>query len=144
MSVIMPELAGKRLELLKEIIPKLSRVAHSGGAAHKLFVKEAQEAAERFGMKFWPLIINSGSPGDRRRVLSNDQGAGWRADHLAALYYRSWTGPKDCGSRSEEPLGDSLGRQSVCRGRGLDVLWARSETAVPARRYLRRQDPQRR
>jgi putative tryptophan/tyrosine transport system substrate-binding protein len=60
MSTIMPELAGKRLELLKEIIPKLSRVAflaHSGGAAHKLFVKEAQEATERFGMKFQPLII---------------------------------------------------------------------------------------
>ena len=60
MSSIMPELAGKSLELLSEIVPKLSRVAflaHSGDPAHKLFVKEAQEAAERFGMKFQPLVI---------------------------------------------------------------------------------------
>ena len=59
---IMPELAGKRLELLREIVPKLSRVAflaHGGDPAHKLFVKEAQEAAERFGMKFQPLVIGA-------------------------------------------------------------------------------------
>jgi putative ABC transport system substrate-binding protein len=60
MSNIMPELAGKRLELLREVLPKLSRVAflaHGGDPAHKLFVKEAQEAAERFGMKFQPVVI---------------------------------------------------------------------------------------
>jgi putative tryptophan/tyrosine transport system substrate-binding protein len=62
MSGMMPELAGKRLELLREVLPKLSRVsflAYRGGTAHKLFVKEAQEAAERFGMKFQPVIIGS-------------------------------------------------------------------------------------
>jgi putative ABC transport system substrate-binding protein len=60
MSNIMPELAGKRLELLSEIVPKLARVAflaHRGDSAHKLFVDEAREAAERFGMKFQPLVI---------------------------------------------------------------------------------------
>jgi putative ABC transport system substrate-binding protein len=59
---IMPELAGKRLELLKEVLPKLSRVAflaYGRGPAHKLFVKEAQQAAERFGMKFQPLVITA-------------------------------------------------------------------------------------
>jgi putative tryptophan/tyrosine transport system substrate-binding protein len=62
MSLIMPELAGKRLELLREILPKLSRVAflaHGGDPAHRLFVKEAQEAAERFGMEFHPMVIGS-------------------------------------------------------------------------------------
>lgn len=60
MSAVMPELAGKRLELLREILPKLSRVAflaHGGDPAHKLFVKDAQEAAATFGMKFHPLVI---------------------------------------------------------------------------------------
>ena len=60
MAGIAPELAGKRLELLREVLPKLSRVAflaHSGDPAHKLFVNEAQEAAERFRMKFYPVII---------------------------------------------------------------------------------------
>jgi putative tryptophan/tyrosine transport system substrate-binding protein len=62
MSSMMPELAGKRLELLKEVLPKLSRVAflaYGADAAHKLFVKEAQDAAERFGMKFQPVIIGT-------------------------------------------------------------------------------------
>jgi len=60
MSNIMPELAGKRLELLREILPKLSRVAflaHGGDPAHKLFVKEAQDAARQFGMTFQPVVI---------------------------------------------------------------------------------------
>src|SRR5262245_8120287 len=62
MSAMMPELAGKRLELLREVLPKLSRVAllaHGVDPAHKLIVKEAQEAAERFGMKFQPVIIGA-------------------------------------------------------------------------------------
>jgi putative ABC transport system substrate-binding protein len=49
-SNINPELAGKRLELLSEIIPKLSRVAflaYGGDPAHKLFLKEAHDAAEK-------------------------------------------------------------------------------------------------
>ena len=60
MSNIMPELAGKRLELLREILPNLSRVAflaHGGDTAHKLFVKEAQVAADGFRMKLQPLVI---------------------------------------------------------------------------------------
>jgi ABC-type uncharacterized transport system substrate-binding protein len=48
LSGIMPELAGKRLELLRELFPKLSRLAflaYGGDPAHGLFVKEAQDAA---------------------------------------------------------------------------------------------------
>jgi hypothetical protein len=46
--MIMPELAGKRLELLREILPKLSRLAflaYGPDPAPKLFVKQAQDAA---------------------------------------------------------------------------------------------------
>jgi putative ABC transport system substrate-binding protein len=59
-SNINPELTGKRFELLREIVPKLSRVAflgHSGDPGHKLFLKETQAAAERFGKKFQALLI---------------------------------------------------------------------------------------
>jgi putative tryptophan/tyrosine transport system substrate-binding protein len=61
-SGIMPELAGKRLELLRELFPKLSRLAflaYGGDPAHGLFVKEAQDAAQSFGMQFQSLVIAS-------------------------------------------------------------------------------------
>jgi len=61
-SLIMPELAGKRIELLKEVLPKLSRVAflaYGPGPGNRLFVKDAQESVERFGMKFQLVVIES-------------------------------------------------------------------------------------
>ena len=61
LSTMAPELAGKRLELLREIVPKLSRVAflaHRSDPAHRQFIKEAHEAAERFGIMFQPLVTD--------------------------------------------------------------------------------------
>jgi putative ABC transport system substrate-binding protein len=60
MSNIMPELASKRLGLLREILPKLSRVAflaYGPDPAHPLFVKQAQEAAQSFKIRFQPLVL---------------------------------------------------------------------------------------
>ena len=62
MTNILPELAEKRLGLLREVLPKLSRVAflaYGPGPAHKLFVKEAQDAAQSFKMRFQPLVLTS-------------------------------------------------------------------------------------
>src|SRR5262245_32339101 len=59
-SLQSPELSGKRLELLKEIVPKLSRVAflvHGRDPGHRLFLKEAQDASEGLGMKIQPLAV---------------------------------------------------------------------------------------
>jgi ABC-type uncharacterized transport system substrate-binding protein len=54
MATLRPELSGKQLELLKEILPKLSRVAYFGtstnpGNAEAL--KETELAARTFGVK---------------------------------------------------------------------------------------------
>ena len=60
LSLQSPELSGKRLELLKEVIPKLSRVAflvHGQDPGHRLFVKEAQDAGQSLGMQIEPLAV---------------------------------------------------------------------------------------
>ena len=59
-SSIMPEFAGKRLELLREILPKLSRVAflaHAGDPSHPQFIKELQDAAESARLQVQPMVV---------------------------------------------------------------------------------------
>jgi putative ABC transport system substrate-binding protein len=57
---IMSDLAGKRLELLKEAFPKLSRVAHlspfagTAGAGH---LKETEAAARALGVGLQPMEV---------------------------------------------------------------------------------------
>ena len=62
LSILAPELSGKMLELLKEIVPKLSRVAVLGtstqpGSAQML--EEVEKAAKVFGVKLQYLDILS-------------------------------------------------------------------------------------
>jgi putative ABC transport system substrate-binding protein len=59
-SMMMPELAGKGLELLREVAPKLSRVAylaHGDDPSHRLFLKETGDAGRRLGVRVQPVII---------------------------------------------------------------------------------------
>lgn len=60
LSLMAPELAGKRLELLREVLPRVARVAFLASGRDpdgRLFVEEVQDAAERFGMQIQPLVI---------------------------------------------------------------------------------------
>jgi putative tryptophan/tyrosine transport system substrate-binding protein len=62
MSSRNPELAGKRFELLRALLPPLSRVAflaYGGDPAHRLFLQEAQDAAARLGIQVQPLVLGS-------------------------------------------------------------------------------------
>jgi putative tryptophan/tyrosine transport system substrate-binding protein len=63
LSLQSPELAGKRLELLKDIIPKLVRIAflaYRPDPAHRLFVQEAENAARSLKLEIQPLVVESG------------------------------------------------------------------------------------
>src|SRR5438093_3819113 len=60
LSRLAPELSGKRLELLKEIIPKLSRVAVLGNSAqpgNAQALKEMELAAKAFGVRLQYLDV---------------------------------------------------------------------------------------
>jgi len=58
-SMMMPEVAGKRLELLRELVPRLKRVAflaHGGDSAHKLFVQQTQDPGRALGVQV-PVLV---------------------------------------------------------------------------------------
>jgi putative ABC transport system substrate-binding protein len=62
LSNLAPELSGKRLELLKEIVPKLSRVAVFGTSTNPgntQALREIEVAAGAFGLKFQYLDVLS-------------------------------------------------------------------------------------
>ena len=59
LTSISGELGGKLLELLKEIVPRLNRVAilRPAGAANDLFIKETEPSARALGVKLIPLVF---------------------------------------------------------------------------------------
>jgi putative tryptophan/tyrosine transport system substrate-binding protein len=71
LSTVQPELAGKKLQLLKDTLPKLSRVAvlwTSAHPAHALELKEAERAAPVLGIKLQLLDVTRYS--DLERAFS--------------------------------------------------------------------------
>ena len=60
LSIQTTDIAGKRLELLREIVPKLRRLAimaHGGAPAAVLETREVQEAAGKFGIEAFPSDV---------------------------------------------------------------------------------------
>jgi putative tryptophan/tyrosine transport system substrate-binding protein len=61
-TILGPEIAGKRLQLLKEVIPALSRVAflwNPNNASHPGQLAELREAATTLGIKLLPVAVRS-------------------------------------------------------------------------------------
>jgi len=59
-SLMLPDLAGKRLELIREALPGVARVAflaHGAGPAAPLFIRETQVAAQKLGVRIQPVIV---------------------------------------------------------------------------------------
>jgi putative ABC transport system substrate-binding protein len=76
MSLMVPELAGKRLELLREILPKLARVAVLWDAANPyttIGFKETQSAARTLGVEAQSLEVRSPDDFDRAFEAARQQ-----------------------------------------------------------------------
>ena len=59
-SMMLPDLVGKQLELLKEVLPRVSRVALLGNPANPNYasqLRHAQDAARVLGMRLQPLEV---------------------------------------------------------------------------------------
>jgi putative ABC transport system substrate-binding protein len=75
MSTQAPELGGKRLELLKQILPNLSRLAvlwQPGGPGSELRAKETQTQASAFGIR--TQVIEVKGPNDFERFCRDETG----------------------------------------------------------------------
>ena len=62
LSLMVPDIAGKRLELLKEMLPRLVRVAviwNAGNPYPAIVFKESQAAAQRLGIEVQSLEVRS-------------------------------------------------------------------------------------
>jgi ABC-type uncharacterized transport system substrate-binding protein len=60
LSTLAPELSGKRLEILRDVVPKLSRVAVLGTSTapgHAQMIREIELAAKAFGVKLQTLDV---------------------------------------------------------------------------------------
>jgi putative ABC transport system substrate-binding protein len=81
LSTQAPELSGKRVDLLREVVPKLSRVAvlwHPGGPGSALRAKETEAAAQSAGIK--PQVLEIRAADDLERAFST-----MRKEHAEAL-----------------------------------------------------------
>ncbi len=86
LTLLSPELSGKRLELLKEVAPRIARVAVVGNATSPvtttLLFKEAEVAARSLGMQL--KLVEATGPDDLDRTFSAI--AEWRADAVFVLH----------------------------------------------------------
>ena len=76
LSILSPELSGKQLELLKEIVPKLSRVAVLGTSTNPgnpQAVRETELAARALGVQH--LYLDIRSPKDIEAVFRGESRA---------------------------------------------------------------------
>ena len=108
LATLRPELSGKRLEILKEVVPKLSRVAifaSSGSADYGLELKEIEIDAGPLGLKLQSFDIRSLKD---LKVPSKPQ--------LRAALTRFFSGCRAPSSiRSEERLSNSRQRAGCQR-----------------------------
>ena len=144
LSTLAPELSGKRLELLKEIVPKLSRVAVFGtstqpGNAQTL--KEMELAAGAFGVKLQYLdVLDPKDIETAFRAASKG-----RADAVlvlpSAVLISHRTQIAELAVKSRLPAIYHIAR--ICRSRGAYELRRELHRLGPARRYLCGQDSER-
>ena len=146
LAILRPELSGKRLELLKEIVPKLTRVAvlaSSGSADHALVLKEIESAAGPLGLKAsngqHTKFQGFSDPISKRR-----QRTGRSCPFSGARPLPVFSPSRDCRTRSKEPASGDLRKCAGSRCGRAHIVRGERRRFVSPRRDLRRQNSQRR
>ena len=107
LTSIAPEIEGKRLELLREVVPKIAHIAVLWNAASPIQViqeRETRAAAQALGMKMLSLgVADAGR--DRGRISGDRQGSGrprsscWRIACSCTTARASWISPPNTACR---------------------------------------------
>src|SRR5262245_16242807 len=77
MSAMQVDMYGKRLQLLKEVLPNLSRIAllvRAASPARPLYVRESERSAQILGVDL--QILDLHNPSELETLFANAQGAG--------------------------------------------------------------------
>jgi ABC-type uncharacterized transport system substrate-binding protein len=104
LSTFRPELSGKRLELVKETLPKLSRMAVFGTSStpgHAQALKEVELAAA--AVKVQLQYVDVLDPKDFETAFRRRQRTGWRCPMAGVGPSRQWSSKKDFRPRRKEP-----------------------------------------
>ena len=134
------ELLGKRLELLKEVLPKVSRFAFLNDAssevsAARVAFKEAQGPAKALGVQL--AIRGRKSPESRFRgcIPSDGQGAHWRSDHVPRPAH-GFSPKKDFATSRTKPHPRDTPDRRMGGQRWSHVIWGEQSGSIPPRRYV--------
>src|SRR5262245_49602179 len=142
LTIVSPDLSGKRMELLREMVPRLSRVgvlweAENSGDAHQL--KEMELAAQTLRLRLDLLSLPGPSPDFER---ANRPKRGRTGAPAGGQLSCIWTATPDRGRCGEEPCPDAGWVSRVCTGGRSDDLRGQSPRHASTSCRLCRQDSQ--
>ena len=144
LSLLAPEISGKRLQLLKEVSPKITHVAvilNGANPASARYLAETQAAARSLGLQIQAFDVRSPPDFDmafKAMTTAPPSAIVTSADGtlLASIAYH-----RLCG---KNPAPSNLSRPRVRGSRRFDDIRPEPVVEFPARRSLRGQDSERR
>ena len=135
------DLMGKRLELLREAVPRLSRVtvlSHAANPGNVQYIRQGKRAAEALGVQL--QVVGVQDAGDFDRVFSETRGASAQIQLDDVLFTSHRTQLVQLAARNGLPV--MYGFKEFVRGGRPHGLRARLPRPVSTRRHVRGQDPQ--
>ena len=134
LTILAAELSGKRLELLKEAVPKVTRVAflwNSANPAQAPQWKEAQAAAQELRLQLQSLEVRSSNDFDSAFEAALRERAQALVTTPAALLSTHLKRIVEFAAKNRLPA--MYAQPAVCRRWWFDVLCARLYRPVPSR-----------
>src|SRR5215471_1085720 len=138
-SILAPEMSGKRLELLREIVPGLARVAVLWSRQvpyHVALLHETDEAARALGIAAVPIESSEDIEDAFRRIIKEHVGA---VDVLqSAQFARIRAEIAELGLKYQLPT--IAGSDSFCAAWRINQIWPECIRQFSSSSSLRRQD----